>query len=132
MSAVFEQGLYSMLAGNSPQTLAGTRIYPRLPEGVSYPAILYTRLATDRVQAIDGNVGVTEAVVSIDCVAESYSDVKSLADEVRVILHGYRGAWSTLTCRNCVLENETDSYEQDGDRVTHWVTQVYRIWTNMD
>lgn len=132
MSAILEQGLYTLLSGNSPQTSAGTRIYPRLPQNVTFPAILYTRLATDRVQAIDGNVGVTEVMVAVDCVAESYSDVKSLADQVRTILHGYRGSWSTLVCRNCVLDNESDYYEQEGDRVTHWVTQVYRIWTNMD
>lgn len=68
----------------------------------------------------------------VDCVAESYSEVKTLADEVRTIMHGYTGAWSTLICRNCHLDTETDTNEQDGDRVTHWVTQIYRIWTNMD
>lgn len=130
MSAVFEQGLYAKLAASS--TLAAKRIYPRLPEGVTFPAILYTRIGTSRQQAIDGNVGVTEAMVAIECVAANYSDSKTLADEVRTALHGYRGAWSTLICRHITLENETESTEQDGDRVTHWVTQIYRIWTNMD
>jgi len=132
MSAVLEKGLYSKLAGNAPQTLAAGRIYPLLPQGVTFPAILYTRIATDRVQALDGNVGVTEATVAIDSLAETYSQAKTLADEVRIILHGYSGAWSTLVCRNCVLDTETDFSEQDGDRVTHWVTQIYRIWTDMD
>lgn len=132
MSQQLEIGLFSLLSGNSPQTAAGTRIYPILPQGVTFPAILYTRLSTERQQALDSNVGVTEVMVSVDCVAETYSAVKSLADEVRTILHGYRGAWSTLVCRNVVLEDESGYYEQDGDRVTHWVTQVYRIWTNMD
>ena len=132
MSSVFEQGLFSVLSGASPQTAAGDRIYPRLPQDVTFPAILYSRLMTDRNQSIDGNVGVTEVMVSIDCIAESYSQAKAMADQVRTILHGYRGAWSTLVCRHTKLDNETDDYEQDGDRVTHWVTQVYRIWTDMD
>ena len=132
MSAVLEKGLYSKLTGNSPQTLAGSRVYPRLPQGVTFPAIRYQRINTVRQQSLDANVGVTEATVQIDCMAESYSQAKTLADSVRVILHGYSGAWSTLTARNVSLDTENDFYEQDGDRVTHWVTQRYRIWTNMD
>lgn len=132
MSAELEKGLYSLLSGNSPTTAAGTRIYPILPQGVTFPTILYGRLAANRVQSLDANVGVTEVTMAIESGAESYSAVKSLADQVRTILHGYSGAWGTLTCQNCVLDNETDSYEQEGDRTTHWVTQIYRIWTNMD
>lgn len=130
MSAVLEQGLYSLLSAGS--TLAGSRIFPRLPQGVTFPAIVYTRASVDRTQSLDANVGVTEATVVLECMAESYSEAKTLADEVRTIMHGYSGAWSTLVCRNVVLDSETDESEQDGDRVTHWVTQIYRIWTNMD
>jgi hypothetical protein len=132
MSAELEKGLFSLLSGNSPQTTAASRIYPRLPQGVTFPAIMYTRLSTNRNHAIDGTVGVTEALIAVDCIAESYSEAKTLADEVRSILHGYRGAWSTLSCRLTSLTNESEDSEQDGDRVTHWVTQTYRIWTNMD
>ena len=64
--------------------------------------------------------------------AQSYSAVKTLADEVRTILHGYSGSWSTLQCQNVVLSEEYEDLEQEGDRVTHWVTHIYRIWTNMD
>lgn len=132
MSAVLEQGLYSLITGNSPQTTAASRVYPRLPQGVTFPAVLYTRLSTDRMQSLDANVGVTMAMVSVDCIGDNYSDAKVLADEVRTILHGYSGAWSTLLCHNIALDGESDYSEQEGDRVTHWVTQVYRIWTNMD
>ena len=132
MSAVLEQGLFLLLSSNSPQTTAESRIYPRLPQGVTFPAILYARIGTERQQALDSNVGVTEATIMLECVAESYSEAKTLADEVRTILHGYSGSWSTLTCRNCVLASESEESEQDGDRVTHWVTHIYRIWTNMD
>lgn len=132
MSSALEQGLFSLLSGNSPQTLAGTRIYPRLPQGVTFPAILYQRLGTDRRQALDSNVGVTEVTTMLECKAESYSEAKTLADEVRTILHGYSGSWSTLKCLNCMLSGEDEESEQDGDRVTHTVTHIYRIWTNMD
>jgi len=132
MSADIEKGLYLVLTGVSPQTTAGGRVYPRLPQGVTFPAIRYQRITTNRVQSLDANVGVTEATMQIDCMAESYSAAKALADEVRVILHGYRGAWGSALCRNIMLDTENDFYEQDGDEVTHWVTQRYRIWTNVD
>lgn len=133
MSSVLEKGLFAVLSGNSPQTSAGSRIYPRLPQGVTFPAIRYTRIATDRTQSLNANVGVTVATVAILCGAESFSEAKTLADEVRTILHGYSGAWSTLLCHNCSLDDEDDSQvEQEGDRVTHWVAQVYRVWTDMD
>lgn len=132
MSSNLEKGFVALVSGNSPQTLAADRVYPRLPQGVTFPVIHYLRVATTRTQSINGNVGVTETTLVVECIAESYSEAKTLADEVRVILHGYRGAWSTLKCHNVKIESETDDYEQDGDRVTHWVTQVYRIWTDMD
>jgi len=132
MSAELEKGLYTKLTGASPQTSAGSRVYPRLPQGVTYPAILYARVTATRQQSLNANVGVTEATVQIDCMAETYSEAKTLADEVRVILHGYRGTWGTLKARHITLESENDIYDQDGDRVSHWVSQRYRIWTDMD
>lgn len=132
MSSALEQGLYSILSGNSPQTTAAGRIYPRLPQGVTFPAIRYQRIDTSRTQAIDANVGVTMAVVQVDSLADSYSACKTLADEVRAILHGYRGAWGTLVARNVVLEGENDLEYRDGDLLRHWVSQRYAIYTDMD
>ena len=129
MSSALEKGLYSKLSG---QTTAKDRIYPRLPEQVIYPAIRYQRVSTIRSHAIDGAVGVTEAMVQVDCVAKTYSQAKALADAVRGVLHDYTGTWGTLQARHVTLDMETDFYDQDGDRVTHWVMQQYRIWTNMD
>jgi len=132
MSSELEKGLFSMLSGNSPQTAAGSRIYPRLPQGVTHPAIRYQRISTGRNLALDGAVGVTAATVQIDCRAESYSAAKALADEVRGILHAYRGPWGALTARLVSLESENDLEYVDGDDVIHWVAQRYRIHTNMD
>lgn len=132
MSVALEKGLYSILSGNSPQTSAASRIYPRLPQNATYPLVRYQRITTIREQALDMAVGVTEATIQVDCMATSYSAAKTLADEVRSILHDYTGAWGTLTARHVALAMETDQYEQDGDDITHWVIQRYRIWTDMD
>jgi len=131
VSAELEKGVYSKIAGASPQTSAAGRIYPRLPQSVTFPAIRYQRITTTRKHALDSEVGVTEATVQIDCMAESYSEAKTLADEVRTLLHGYRGALGTLTAHLVSLDTENDFYEQDGDNVTHWVTQRYIFYTDM-
>jgi hypothetical protein len=131
VSAELEKGLYALLAGTSPQT-AGGRIYPRLPQQVTFPAIRYQRIMAMRNHALDAVVGVTDVTVQVDCMATSYSEAKALADSVRTLLHGYRGTWGTLKAHLVSLETENDFYEQEGDRLTHWVSQRYRIWTNMD
>lgn len=130
MSAVLEKGLYAKLVAGA--TSASGRIYPVIPQSPTYPLIRYQRINTVRQRALDGNTGVTEATVQVDCMAESYSDAKTLADEVRVLLHGYTGALSTLTARLVTLDTENDFSERDGDRATYWVTQRYRVWTDMD
>ena len=125
MSAL-EKGLVTVLAG----TVAA---YPRLEQPASFPVARYQRIVTDRTNSIDGlNVGVTEVGMQIDCMSDSYPGSKELADSVRAVLHGYTGSWGTLTAHFVNLQTENDFYEQDGDRVTHWVSQRYQIWTDME
>lgn len=125
MSAV-EQGLVTRLA-----SVAGGRIYPRIPQNPTFPLIRYQRITTQRYQSLSGPVGVTEATIQVDCMADTYAEAKTTADAVRVLLHGYRGAWGSLVARLVHLESENDFYEQDGDKVTHWVSQRYAVHTNM-
>jgi hypothetical protein len=132
MSIELETGLYGLLTGNSPQTSAVGRVYPRLPQGVTFPAVRYQRISSNRNHSLDDNVGVTDVSMQIDCMAATYTATKTLADEVRTILHGYQGAWGTLICRMATLETENDLEYVEGDDVTHWVSQRYRIYTNMD
>lgn len=129
MSVELEKGLVTKLKS---QTTAGARVHPMLPQGITFPAIRYQRVTATRTQALNANVGVTSVTLQIDCFADTYSQAKTLADEVRTILHGYRGVWGTLTARHVSLETENDLYEQDGDRVTHWVAQRYMVYTNMN
>jgi hypothetical protein len=126
MSGELEKGLVSMLSG-----VASGRVYPRTPQNATRPFLRFTRIGTMRRQSLTGPVGVTEATVQVDCMADTYAEAKDTADAVRAILHGYRGAWGTLTARLVHLESENDFYEQDGDKLTHWVSQRYAVHTNM-
>jgi hypothetical protein len=124
-----EKGLYSVLTAQQP--IAGGRIYPRLPQNVVLPAVRYQQIGSVRVNSIDGdNVGPTEFTLQIDCMATTYADAKALASAVFNRLHGYRGAWGDSICRFCTLQTDNDFYEQDGDDITHWVSQRFLVWTN--
>jgi len=133
MSIKLEKGLVSTLAGVGVAR-------PRSPQPISYPAIHYQRIYTTRTTSIDGaNVGVTEVGMQVDCMDDSYIGAKELADQVRGVLHGYSGIWGELTspethltAQFVSLQTENDFSDQDGDRITHWVSQRYQIWTNMD
>lgn len=133
MSIALEKGLVTILAG-----IGVAR--PQLTQPVSYPAMRFQRIYTTRTNSIDGaNVGVTEAGIQINCMSDSYDGAKELADSVRGVLHGYSGAWGEitspethLTAHFVNLQTENDFSDQDGDRVTHWVSQRYQIWTNMN
>lgn len=129
MSLELQKGLVTKLKS---QTTAGARVHPILPQGITYPAIRYQHIESTRTQSLDGNVGVTAATLQVDCMAGNVSQAWTLADEVRTILHGYTGSWGALVARNVVLETDNLFYEQDGDRVTVWVSQRYRVYTDMD
>jgi hypothetical protein len=124
-----EKGLYTVLT--TPATIAGARIYPRLPQNVAFPAVRYQQIGSTRIHSIEGdNVGPTEFTMQIDCMGNTYADAKNLAAAVFGRLHGYRGAWGSSICRFCTLQTDNDFYEQDGDDITHWVSQRYLVWTN--
>lgn len=133
MSGKLEKGLVTVLAGVGVAR-------PRSEQPVSYPAIHYQRITTTRINALDGtNAGPTEATMQIDCMSDSYSGAKALADSVRGVLHGYIGQWgastspeTALTAHFVSLQTENDFSNQVGDKVIHWVSQRYQIWTDMD
>jgi hypothetical protein len=128
---MMEQGLVSVLTANP--LIAGGRVYPRLPQNPTFPLLRYQLINVDRVNDITGaNVGPSQFTMQIDCMARSYLESKTLAASVFDRLNGYNGAWGSSLCRFCTIETENDFYEQDGDDVTHWVSQRYLIWTDND
>lgn len=124
MSGLVEKGLVSVLSG------VGVA-YPRLPQPVTFPAIKYQLVYTSRQSAVDGTqTGPLECGIQIDCIGDTYEDAKTLADSVRTTLNRYTGTWGSLKCLFCSLQTENDFSDEDGDKVSHWVSQRYQVWTN--
>lgn len=123
-----------MLAANAAVlALVSTRIYPLVaPQQASLPFLAYRRVQTDHVQTKSKTQDdLARARVEIRCVASSYSAVRTLADKVRIALHGYAGTVGDYTIRGVIDEGEYDSGElpPDGSDVPrHVVVNDYGVW----
>lgn len=101
--------------------LAGSRVYPlRLPQNYTLPGISYQRISTARTHEIDiGPTGWAWARFQIDCWADSYGTVRSLAEATRQALDGYKGTSSSTHIGGMYIESERDLFEE--------TTEIYRV-----
>lgn len=111
--------------------LVANRVYPSVPQSAVFPLIRYQRISTLRNQTIGGEQkGPTAFTFQLDCMAKTYAESKQLADLLRKALNNYRGNMLELSVQYSIMEGETDFSEQDGDDITHWVSQRYVIYSN--
>jgi hypothetical protein len=85
-----DEALYSFLAGApGVAALAGDRIYPRLPGGVTLPAIRYLLgISTAPTYSHDGDGALDEDRVQLDVYAGTYEEAHDLAGQVHAALSG--------------------------------------------
>jgi hypothetical protein len=103
---------------DSPETC---RIYPlRLPQGYILPAISFQRISTDREHVIDdGPIGWAWARFQFDMWAETYEEVRPLAEAVRQALDGHNNTMGSIMVAGAFAEGERDLYEEQ--------TEIYRV-----
>jgi len=101
--------------------LVSNRIYPLLlPQEVTYPAISFQLISSQRIHDIGGPTGRAHPRIQIDCWAETYSGVKDLSNEVRLCLDGFKGTINAETdIGGIYLDGERDIYEVSID--------IYRV-----
>lgn len=72
-----------MLASSALTALVSTRIWPvSRPSNSALPAITVTRISGSPEYADDGEIGVENARVQVDCWGTSYASVAAVADAV--------------------------------------------------
>ena len=115
-------------------SLVSNRVYPRLPQAATFPLIRYQRISAQRSSNIDGtDAGPSGITIQIDCMARgasAYSQSKTLAENTRKLLNRYRGAMGDINVLFVTMESETDFENQEGDDITHWVSQRYTFHIN--
>jgi len=119
--ALAEEHLFSRLSGFAGITaLISSRIYPiKIPPNTTMPALTYTRISGRRIESLLGNSALCYARYQLDAWGRKYSDVKALAEQVRLCLEGYKGTLAGVIFYGVNYLGDQDLYEDD--------TEVFRV-----
>lgn len=112
-----ESEILDVLALSSAVTiLTGSRLRFEWPDqDTEIPAVVLTRVGGGRESALASANYFEDALLQLDCFADTYATVKALAAAVKAALHGYTGSAGSFTIAGVYLRNETDLSEKDGD-----------------
>lgn len=92
----------------------GSRVYPdSLPQGASFPAVTYAKLALKSVRSFGGLTGVSMAHLSVSCWGLTKADAKKLATNIRGTkttpkLDCFQGTVGGVKIQACFCTNEID------------------------
>jgi hypothetical protein len=101
-----------LLATPGVAGLAGTRVYPgSRPQGSPLPALVFSLIDGMPLYADDGEVGLAQSRVQIDCWADSYADAKTLARSVKAALSGFVGMSGGVDFPTIFIDAERDLRE---------------------
>lgn len=119
MSAIAEYAVHELLSG-----LAGGRVYAMMaPQNVTAPFIVFQRVSGDRWRSINTPLGIAQVEIQVDCYADEYYAMKSLADSVENILDGYRNTvyyglgspQDSVRIAGITLQNESEIFDQSDE-----------------
>jgi hypothetical protein len=109
-----------LLADSGVAAIASTRVFPGArPQASALPAIVLNRVSGGPLYADDGEVGLEQGRIQIDCWADTYSGAKLLARAVTACLSAFDGTVDTKTFEFIELENERDLREGGGDAAAY-------------
>jgi hypothetical protein len=109
-----------LLADTGVAAIAGARVFPgSRPQGAALPAVVLNRISGGPLYADDGEVGLEQARIQIDCWAESYAAAKLLARAVTASLSAFEGTVGATTFQFIELDIEQDLREGGGDAASY-------------
>jgi len=113
------------------------RVYPaELPQRCKYPAVVYRQIGDDEETTHDGP-STKHPTYQFECYAKTLAEAKSVSDELRLALSGYKGRMpdepgGVLVDASFFLDSDTNFYDEDDNVRVHWVAAQYEIWFNED
>lgn len=113
----------------------GQRIFDgRAPAGAELPYIVLTRIATQRLYDLDGELDVAVSTVQVDVWSDLADERGLLAEACRGLLSGSRGTLGSsarnVTVLASTIEREEESAEPPADASDRWTfrdSRDYRI-----
>jgi hypothetical protein len=108
-----EEALFTLLLGDTGLApMVGGRIYPSArPQASPLPAITLQRIGGGPLYADDGEVGLEEARLQIDCWGATYTSAKQVARAVTLRLSGFDGQVGATVFQSIELDAERDLRE---------------------
>ena len=125
---MIDEAIYSRLntyAGTS--ALVGTRIYPDVfPQGVTYPAITYSRVSAVWIDNLDSFSGSARVRYQFDCRHTNPTTARAVRKQIRLAMDGFNGTFASCIVSGARLLNEWDGYEDEVKAYTR--SADYEIW----
>jgi len=119
-----ESKIYSALSGATVVTaVVSSRIYPMaIPQSLgvaAFPALVYARAGSLRVNSLSGYSNLENAQVEITCWATRYNDAKDLSTRVHSIMNAATAFRATLT-------DDADGIEPEAGLFS--LTMNFSVW----
>ena len=112
-----EEAVISLLLDDAGvAALVSTRVYPgSRVQGSALPAVVINRVSGAPVYTDDGESGLSQARLQVDCWGTTYSSAKGVARAVKAVLSAYNGAVDDAVFQNVLLDAERDLREGGGN-----------------
>lgn len=111
---MIEQSIFDSL-----KSLVGNRVYPLvMPQNATLPAIVYTRIANNASNVLEGGSTIDQIRVQVDTYATTFFAARLLAAQVRSALEG-ASFKATLQTEQDFFETEVNYYR---------ISQDYYVW----
>lgn len=104
-----------LLNDTAVSALVGQRVnYLKHPQGQPYPAIVLNVIDDGAGYTLEGEDGLDQGRVQVDCYADDYASAKTLSRTVRAVLSGYRGG----DFQGIFLDGSGDRYSGASNDIT--------------
>lgn len=100
----------------------------RRPQGQESPAIVVEFTDAEHEHDLDGAAGIRDTYINVSAWARNVGDRDSIAEQIRLALHGFSGTLTTLRTDGILVDDNTAFFEPDVTGAQNgWFRQVYRF-----
>lgn len=116
-----------LLADGSVSAIVGNNVWPgSKPQASGFPAITVNWVEGNPIYTNDGDSGLANVRLELDCWGDTYTEAKDLAAVVKTLLSGFQGTNSGVVIENTLVESERD-FREGGSNADE-----YLFRTNLD
>jgi hypothetical protein len=120
-----------LLETSGVAVIAGTRVFPgSRPQASALPSAVFNVISGAPVYTDDGEAGLAENRIQIDCWAATYIAAKGLAGAVKASLSAFVGTVDGVVFQNIMIINERDLREGGSDAAEYLFRTIleFSVW----